>query len=481
MTSALSQLLRSLTRSREGVLPSLQAFPPLDVEEIAARLNLDSRAREQGMLNQPDSASPVEDSVELDIRAEIERHARKAEEEYRSNLDLYEGRIRRSAISADQRAAIEAAGETALTDFRVRAREDLDHLRNAREEVKGREREFETFRAANRLNRPPIVVSARDRAIAWLVLAILLVLESILNGVFFAEGSEMGLVGGVAQAVAFSVLNIGTAVLYARFALPLFWHVHVLARPFWIAVSLGYVAWVLTLNLFIGHFRDLFVRHGGQVAGADLLMQLSTAPLSLADGQSLLLVGLGVAMNIVAVVDAARMDDPYPRYGAIGRRRAEAVAAYAEEKTRCFADLKDRRDVAIEEMSQIIEEIRANEYELRIAIEGRMRLHENYCSFIRHLEEGYNQLLRRYYEKNMAVRTTPAPARFQVRRPRPDWLAEPRALEPLKGLEEDARALSIERMTHFIQMINREFEEAVAQYQTVDALVAQGEGRHEET
>jgi hypothetical protein len=94
MPGTLSAIVKKALRTREGVFPSVQAFPPLDIEQIATDLRLDSRGRETGKSNQPATDSNVEDSAEGDIVAEIERRARKAEEEYHSQLELYDGRIR---------------------------------------------------------------------------------------------------------------------------------------------------------------------------------------------------------------------------------------------------------------------------------------------------------------------------------------------------------------------------------------------------
>lgn len=477
MPRALSHLIKLLMGSREGVLPSMQAFPPLDIEQIASELRLEARAEENSKLNQPPPDSEVEDAAEGDILAEIERRARKAGEDYRSQLDLYDGRIRRALISTDQRASIDAAGESALADFRVQAIDDLNHLHNTRREVEGREREFEAFRAAHKLVRLPNVVSPREQAVRWLVLAIFVVLESTLNGLFFAEGSETGLIGGFAQAFVLSLLNIGAAVLYARFGLPLVVHARPAAKTVGVFATLVYGVWAVGINLFIGHFRDLFIQNAGQVAVSDLASRFTTAPLTLADAKSLLLVALGVGLSLVSLIDAAGMDDLYPRYGAIGRRRADAVSTYADHKARCFAGLTQRRDSAIEDMSRIIELIRAAEFELRLAVEGRSRLHENYRAYFRHLADSYVRLLQRYREANIRARSALPPARFQSRPVPPDFLAEPPQRE-LPDLDKDARAHALERLEHFIKAVNQEFEAAVRQYQTVAGLTEQGDARH---
>jgi len=477
MPSTLKEIAKLLMGSRERVLPSIQAFPSLDTKQIANELHLEARAKENGKLNLPAANSDFEDSAESDILAEIERQARKAAEDYRSQLDLYNSRIRRALISTEQRASIDAAGENALTDFKVQVIDDLNHLHNACSEVQGREQEFEAFRTAHKLVRLPNVVPPYEKKVRWLILAIFVVLESTLNGLFFAEGSETGLIGGVTQAFVLSLLNVGAAVLYARYGLPLVLHVRPIAKIVGSLATLFYTAWALGINLLIGHFRDLFIQNAGQVAATDLASRVMTSPFILADAKSMLLVMLGVGLSLVSLIDAVGLDDMYLGYGAIGRRRANAILAYADHKARCLADLTQRRGSAIEDMLSVIESIRTAEFDLRLAIEGSSRLNENYRAYLKHLADSYIKLLQQYREANIRARSTPPPSRFQSRPAPPVFLAEPPKPE-LPDLEKDAKAHIIERMEYFIKAINQQFEAGVLRYQTVAGLTGEGYAPH---
>src|SRR5688572_2708659 len=169
MPKSLSDLVVEFWGSRDGVLPSIQAFPPLDFEPLARELKLDERATEAAGRNQPATDSDHEDTAELDIRAEIERRARKAGEDYAAAKDLYEARIRRALVSVNQRIAIEAAGENALADFGVQVTDELNFLHAPRNEYREREQEFERFRRVNNLYRLPVDVSRTRRVVGYLL------------------------------------------------------------------------------------------------------------------------------------------------------------------------------------------------------------------------------------------------------------------------------------------------------------------------
>jgi hypothetical protein len=454
----------------------MQSFPPLDIDKIARDLQIEEKASQNGSSNEPSSDSIVEDSVEGAIFDEIERRARKSAEEYRSQIDLYEGRIRRAVISTDLRTRINVAGESALTDFKVQALDDLDHLHNIRIEVEGRAKDFETFRTKNKLIRQPKIVSRRKETVLWLTLAIIVILESTLNGLFFAEGSETGLIGGVTQALVLSLLNVGVAILCARFFLPWVRHVHPAIKIAGISCTLFYVTWLIVFNFFIGHFRDLFIQSAGNPSASELLALISTSPLHFANAQSLILVLLGIAMSLASLIDGIGMDDNYPGYGSIRKSRDEVNEFYADKKAQCLAGLTQRRDSAVEDMLKSIEEMRSAEHELRLAIEGRSRLHNSYCSHCDHLYECLVRLHQRYREANTRTRTSPVPIRFKSQTIRPTMLSYS-VLPNLTDLDGDIRSEVIKLMERFVEEINRQFMIEVKKYETV-AYLTTNQGEH---
>lgn len=471
MSSHFSGIIKLLMGSREGVIPSVQAFPPLDIDQIASELDIEARAKENGQLNLPSTDSDVEDAAELDILAEIKRQASKAREEYHSQMELYDDRAR-PAFAGDEITLIDAAGESALSDFKVLAVNDFSQLFNTRLEAEGRKREFDEFRKTHNLVRLPNVVSSREWWFRGLLLAIFVVLESTLNGLFFAKGSETGLIGGIVQAFVLSILNVGAAVLYARYCLPLVVHTRPIIRTAGGITTVFYALWAIGINLLIGHFRDLFTQNAGEVKVTDLLSRVWNASLFLpADAQSLLLVALGVLLSLVSLIDAAGMDDLYPGYGSVGKRRADAVSDYVDRKSRCLADLTQRKDSAIEDMSRVINLMKNTEFEFRMAIEGRKRLHQNYRAYLSHLSESYVRLLQLYRESNTRARSTQPPARFKRVSIPKDFLSEPPppVLPDLAG-DSNSKKQIIERMQHFIKVVNQQFVDKLQHYQTVTRL-----------
>ena len=462
MASLLSELLGTLKGSREGVLPSARVFPRLDLDQLAAELRLEVRGKEDGQANQPAIDGGIQTAAESDVRAEVDRRAAKALEDYRVQLDLYEGRVRNALTLANLRTSIEAAGERALSDFDVQASEDINNLSRYHQEVDGRQREFDAFRITNRLDRLPHLDGGTT--LRYLLIVLCVLLESMLNGMFFAQGSEAGIIGGVRQALVLSVFNVGLGFWCGRYVLGLLRHIRLTQRALGVALALVYVAFTTALNLGIGHFRELFVASAGDVNLTILLERLATNPAGLADVQSLLLVMLGIVFNITALISASGFDDPYPGYGAIGRRRGAAARTAADHTSNCVEDLRARRDEAIADMERVIYEVRQQEYDVQLAINGRTRLHAEYRAHIEHLGDCQLRLIQRYREANAKARgPAPAPERFKTA---PASSFRPEQLPPLAGEVVDPEVMGhvIARMEYFIRAISKEYDAQVSRY-----------------
>ena len=468
MSRSLESVLTLINGSRDAVRPSIQSFPPLNVEQIAAELGIEARARKQAEEGKPPTDAAAPDSEELAIGEEIERRARKAAEEYRAQLELYESRIRDAIITSELRVEVESAGEGAVSDFSLRAVNDANHLAALEQEAKGRDEEYLAFRRKHRLERLPKIVSGYERLFRGVVIAIFVILESILNGLFFAEGSEAGLVGGVVQAFTLSLLNIGAAVLFAIYGLRLLIYRNFAVRLVGVAALAAYVAWLLGLNLAIAHFRDQFIASAGDVSAIVLWEHLRTAPFALAQAQSWLLAFLGVGFSLSALISASGLDDRYLFYGEIGRAREEAFRRFNEEKTIALEGFMQRRDEAVEQMTQVIAALRRQEFDKRLAVQGRNRLHRDFLAYLDHLAAAHQRLVTQYREANERARSTPPPVYFREPPARLPCLQEPPPLATVPDMDEDAREAAVERMRHFIKEVNSEMSKYGAAYRFAD-------------
>ncbi len=273
--------------------------------------------------------------------------------------------------------------------------------------------EFEEFRSRNGLTRPTRQPSNRFLSFSILIAAV--VAESGLNGVFFAEGSDAGLLGGVTLAFMISAVNVGLG-SFTGFG-PVRWlHHRRFARKAIGALLLLLAAVaVLVGNLFVAHYRDTFERVGEALELSAVIASLTSAPFALSRLQSWLLFLTGTFFCCLAVYKGHGFDDPYPDYGAVDRRRLKAQKALADIEAELLDNTTDVRDDCIREISSSIERLRGASAQRQQLLAARARIVADFRAQEDHLAQAYTQLLAEYREANKAARTTPTPARFSER------------------------------------------------------------------
>lgn len=464
-------------------MPSIQSFPPLDVPQVARELRLKEKAQDAAKHGRPPSDAVKPDAVELEVRAEIETRARKATEDYRSQVSLYEARVQRALISHDQRVPIEAAARNVMADFEAHLVVDQNTLARLKSEVQGHQKEFDLFREKNGLWRLPRIVSHEDKRNRVLLLLILVIVETFLNATLFAAGAEGGIIEGAIYPLAFSALNVGAAYLCATFALPYIKHQSTTGKLWGIIGTALWSTWLLVLNLALAHYRDLFVRlstdatEAVQVRWADWLGQMTGAPITgIEESASVILGFVGLGLGIAALVDAFGIRDSYPEFEEVGRRTANSIDHYVDAQHACIESLRHLRDEAVNDMKEVIELVRTSEYDLRLALEGRTRLHRDYVSYFGSLESAHERLVREYREENIRAREDSPPEYFAA-----EVIALPflqiDALPPLHDLENDVRTRIVELMEEYIREINENYRRALPRYATVEELTAQERSR----
>jgi hypothetical protein len=475
--SAFRELVSSIIRKPDAVLPSIQAFPAIDVEQVVGELAIEKRAAERGSDGLPPTSATSPDAVELEIVGDIERRTRKGAEEYFQNLDVYESRIRRGYISGEQRVRIIAEGANTISELKASIRHDLDELRLPRAAVSTSEKEYAGFVTEHRVRRTPVIVTPKKRMYLAIVVGLLLVLETATNGVFFARGSETGLIGGFAQAFVLSVLNVGGGLLYGWVFSRWLSHHRSAMKLAGVLVLLLYVLYAVGLNLSIAHFRDLFIANQGVVASSEVFARVTANPLGLADTQSVLLAGLGLVFALLAVIDGRLFDDPYPGFGAVARRRHDAHDAYTAAKARCVVALTKQKNDAIGAMRDVLDYMRKADHDRQLAADGRQRLHRNYLAYLDHLQGALEQLIARYRDANRAARGDNPPPPYFSDGARHLLTFERPELRPMPELLADERREVAEKMEFYIHRLNEEYDEALKRYESTDSLAGEEPAR----
>lgn len=468
-------LFGRLAERRHDYVASTMSFMELDVERMKRRLNLEEEGRRRGERNDPGKESHHLDHIEQSVVTAIETEKRMAHKKFVDHLKTYGERIYSLGFQT-RFAQVLAAADAARSDFRASVHDGADLLFQLRRDVVYVNEEIDNFKQEHRLTR--MAIYPESRTIRWGIIAVLLLVESLLNGSFLARGHELGLLGGVVEALVIAAINILVGLFVGWKVFRLLVHRYLTWKLVGVVGSTLYFVGVFGFNLAVAHYRDALGGDYPEEAAQLALRSLLSNPYGISDIRAWLLFLMGCSFSIISATDGWTMDDPYPGYGALARRQAGLIEAYVEQKQILMADLERIRDIAIAKMESTASEIEKRRAEYHVILESRERLESAFNQHLDHLEQCGNNLLTFYREANRRARKEivppppPPPEHFSQR-----WDMT-RPIDPGFGQQgytgdrniENEIGLTFAQLQEKRQMVHTDYESAVFEYQRIDQL-----------
>lgn len=471
MLSSLERIRSLISRPVHTYRPSVETFPDLDTQRIGAEMKLNERGARNGRAN-----LPAQDALTLDaVETEILEHVGAAQKRAHDQLENHLAGFRQRLIDLDfgsRFANINRAATSGMADLEAELGKGLDQLHELRRDLKEHEDWQKDFRARNRISRPAKITSRRGTILHWLIILVIVLIELLVNGELLSKGSDLGLVGGIVEALIFAALNVGVALLFSIYWVPFLAHRSFFAKLFGLIGLAAYVACALGVNLGLAHYREVAgAILAGSDAGEQVMHRLRTAPLELTDFKSWLLFCIGCIFSIIAFIDGYNLRDPYPQYAKVSKSLRITRGRY-----------QDRREELIDELQEVRKEIEDAIADARSSLTQELAEHN---SIIAHrqrmlslferqedqLEKAANALLSQYREANKATRNTPAPAHFQepykLKRTAVQISHEGEwNTDELKGQIERAQT----ELDELVKVLLARFREALVKYRELDVL-----------
>lgn len=447
-------------------------FPQLDIEKVKAKFRLKDEAALRGKADIPPSNATHFDDIEQKIISKINEEVKSATEHYYDHLRSFEERINR-LHAAGHSGTLENIAITAEGDFDALVQRDATSLYTARAAVTARESDLEKFKQDNDLSRSARYPESRFLYIA--VATLLISVETGINGVFFAQGHELGLLGGGFNALIPSVLNVLAGYALGNFAFRLAIHKHALKKVAGRFLCLLIPALVFALNLLVAHWRAsmMDIAEGGSAEAAKTaITNFLAAPFHLPDVESWLLLATGCFFSMIATYDFWKMDDPYLHFGEITRDHDDKLHHYAHLKEDSLDELADLRDDSLEKMEEASNLINAKVNEANAVVDSQGRWKLLFADHLNYLESAGRELLAYYRTNNMTKRKAPPPAYFLEQ-----WALDRPSLpevgvdfmQVLKGFQAETVGLK-EAYSTCTNRIGEAYKVAVKKYQTIEQL-----------
>lgn len=471
--SAISRLMALVNQPRHDYRPGTEVFLDLNVDRIAAELQLAQLGAERGEQERPPPDAQAFDDVEHRIIERIEGHKQDAHSLYLEHLHTYDQRM--AALDFEERfAVIRQAAPEAVADFRAEAALGRDELFALRRRVIESEREREHFRAVHGLLRQARVSSKGATVLKVGILALMFVIEVAVNGGFLAKSNPLGPLGGAVDAVSFAALNILASFFCGLVMIRLLNRRNLFLKLLGLIGLAGYLAFAAALNLVLSHLREIPPTASGDV-GQEVLAKLMHAPFLLNDVMSWVFFCIGMIFSLIAMADGLLFTDPYPGYAGVEKRWREADRKYRDGKQELVDRLRMIREGAIEAMNGAARDLSIRRGEFDGILKGRSRLAQRFAEHQNHIGRACNALLTIYREANRRARHTLAPKYFD----------KPFDLERIilagDGSDETARERLRQSITESqkileeqIKAIHEAFEAAAKTYREMDELIPEG-------
>ena len=408
MASFFKNYLKTLVIKEEVVPEQIGVvFEPLDVDRAEKILKVEENAKQDGEKETPHTAETNIDSFQLKIYKFIETEVSQRKQKLNENLIS----LNKAIASNDVRPEMEKAKNMdSLLKHQLESivEQKRDELTESKENAEKIAKDFNNFKTQNKLKREPHYPESYETYVA--VLLALLLLESIMNGIFFARGSEFGYTGGTLIALGIATVNLAFSFFLGRYT-SYKNHIENGKKCIGYICSILIIIWVFSYNLGVAHYR--------QQLDVDIINAKSSAielflksPFALDSFDYWVLFLIGLLFGLIAYGEGYLWNDQYPGYGQLHKRLKLMQEDFIQTKSEIMEIPEIMKENKLNELSVIESKIRGNISYIREIVEQKHSLVKNLKNNIEQIESSSIILIKRYREINMQYRKTDPPNYF---------------------------------------------------------------------
>jgi len=374
-------LAESVKAGHNGASDAVDNLPPADATMLSqTEQTLIARAREHYATLRQDAAASL-NAIQAEVASRRELFTQQR----------FEGRVR--GVEATMRAMLNKHGSE--LEQRV-----YDALRA--------KREYAFFNYENKRRADPKLDKWQ---FILFFLVVPLVIESLLNGNFFAEASDFGLVGGAATAVIISALNIALGFFMGVGPARYCQHVKS-SHLFWaLPAYAGMIALIVLFNLAVGHYREMLIA-SPDTRSFQVMPRMLENPFAIYDIKSVALVIIGCLVAFVSATKGYTAFGTYPGHAAAYKRWRQRWGAVEEERRRLDVELLPELEAIRTQIDGFREDCRDELGKLQGVKAAAEKARDLFMSRLGQLRAAKDAAMMQYREANLRVRTDLPPAYF---------------------------------------------------------------------
>lgn len=425
-----------------------------DIQGLIRELKTAERGKDNGRENIPDSEASYPGDDEQFITNPLTYYMKKEKERVVRKLNYTKRRLRRIDFESRYQKINDEYGE-----LKSDIEKEILTFKDKHEENKGRlqtvENGLKNFREEHDLNED----AHHSNITIGLFFAFSLIIafaEFSINGIFFfAEGSKLGVLGGLLQALVISIINVGIGGVFGYFIFPQINHKHMVHQALAITGMLIYLTLVFSLNVTVMHYREAFMIDPDSATVKIIMPTLLENPFGINDIKSWLLLALGVVCSFIAAFKWYKRDDPYPGYSKRWRRHDRVRNELADQHEK-FLDKVER---AKKKSDRYLEDQKNKIKSERGAIDDELEEKDDDCRYFSELkarvESMGKDLIQSYRESNRNSRKTDPPEFFYDQ----NWQIDLDDPEPdFSGFDKDKKHAEYECVVEKIEELKKQLD-----------------------
>jgi hypothetical protein len=383
-------------------------FPVVDNEEISNEFNVVVAAREQAKKNLPRDTAKSPDFNEVDYRQKMQTKVIQASHSVQQALNDIGNSINDFSIENEinESKRLDKKYDEELASIFA---EKKSELIDAKKQLELAEEDLQQFKRINKINREPNYPISSIRAIS--IVAIVLLVEVLINGNFFALGSDAGLMGGIFIAATVSIVNVSLGFLVGSW---LFRQANSIKTKIRIYSRIGYsiiIIFAFFFNYLVALWRKA-LEVSPDEAEEQFWLFLNSGVSSIWDISSLGLFAVGIVCFGIAAYEGYGFDDSYPGYGKMSKQR-NAIREILQEERK---ELAETVNIKYEEYEEWLDDKYAQIKNLKRNLSSSISSFEQqksiFDNYVTHLEGALEYILKLYRDTNHAERSEPDPIFF---------------------------------------------------------------------
>ena len=385
-------------------------FTEVDLDEMADDLGLEDKAISNANSEVPPSDATQLDGTQEEIRAAVKGRVGKVLAGYKRRIEGVDNEMQSCRIedkidrlqSADQELSRE------LSDLESRLR---PKIKDARAKAESIEEEFQKYKEKHDIERGPEYPDSRAFQVG--LLASVCLLEALVNGFFFRQGMEEGIVGGAFIAFILAAVDVFVVFSAAQYSVWAYYGLKPLQKTIGVVATVFVMGWALLYNLLTAHIRELLQANlVMEEATRQALDRFLSSPLGIEQADSFVLVILGIVFSISAYYAGATWEEKIPYYGAKQRKLDERKKELRYWKQQYRQEATSLRDEKLQDLERTLNRAEDKTKRLEELIGVKDTLLQVVSECVDHYRSSYKALVKRYRDINQRHRSTKPPYYF---------------------------------------------------------------------